>query len=105
MEDGHIVIGGRLLVFLHSDTAHATQVVDARNIRIQVDGLATVHLRSLEIIQVVFGHGTVEPRLIKIRFSIDYLVEILHGEHIVFIVESAPTSIQHPVDIVLRMCS
>ena len=105
MEDGHIVIGCRLPVFLHSDAANATQVVDARNIRIQVDGLATIHLRSLEIIQVVFGHGTIEPRLIKIRFSVDYLVEILHGEHIVFIVKSAPTRIQHPVDIVLRMCS
>ena len=63
-----VVVGNRLLVFLFPDAAESAQLIDAGDIRIEVDGLRAVVLCPGEIVKIIFRHSPVKPRLIQIGF-------------------------------------
>ena len=85
---GLIVILYRLGIFLLVDAAEATQLVGVHHIRVTFDGFSTVTLCPTEVIEIEFCHSSEEPRFKEPGFLTDGLIEILDGEHIVFIVES-----------------
>ena len=56
------------------------------------------------VVKIQFGEGSVEVRVGKIWFSLDRLVEILDGEHIVFHREDISPDHHHLLGVDLRAC-
>ena len=69
------------------DTSQTSNLVCIYHKRISFDSFRTVLFRSLEIIQIDFCQTTEKIRVRQIGFSIDNLIEILDGQHIVLEIE------------------
>jgi hypothetical protein len=88
------IITKRTVIILHSlgelllvDTTKATKFVSADNIRIALDGLRAISLCTTEVIEIIFGYATEEPRFIEPRFLADSLIKVLDREDIILIIE------------------
>ena len=97
----HRVVADRLTVFLLLNTGKATQLIDADHVGIAVQSLGAVLLGSHKIVEIVFGHAPEKPRFIEIGLGRDGLIEILHREHIVLIVEGRASDGQQAISVVL----
>jgi hypothetical protein len=53
------------------------------------------------VVQIVFRHSTVEPRLVEIGLDGDDLVKLLDGENVVLVIKCRAASHQQPVGIEL----
>ena len=92
---------GKLLLV---DTAKTTKFVGTDNIRIAFDSFRTVGLCATEVIKIVFGYTTEEPRFIKPWFLTDSLIKILNGENIILIIERRTPYHHQSVCIKLGTC-
>ena len=101
-QGGVIVADGSIEVFL-LDTAESAQLVDSHNIGIALDGLRTVVLGTVIVVEIVFGHSAIEPRFVEIGFGRDSLIKVLDAQHIVLIIESCATYHHQTVGIELCM--
>ena len=97
-----VVVADGIGEVLLLNAAQASQLIDAHHIGVALDGLRAVGLGSGEIVQIVFGNGTVVPGLKQIGLGGDGLVEILDGEHIVLIIERRASYHHQTVSIELR---
>ena len=99
--DGLSVVADGLLIFFLTDARDGAQVEYLLNIGIQFYGLGGILLSPHVVIQIELGHRTVVPRQPQIGLQCQHLVEILDGEHIIFIVQGHLAAGNQPVHIVL----
>ena len=98
---GLVIIGGGIAIFLLSDTAHSAKFIDSGHVGIQADCFRTIVLRTEIIIEIVFRQGPEIPWFIEIRLGGDYLVEILDGQNVVFIIERTAPGHDDSVNVIL----
>ena len=98
---GAVVVGDGLSELLLLNAGEPSQLIDAHDIRIALDGLRTVALCSCEVVEMIFGHPSQEPGFIEVRLDGDGLIEVLHGEDIVLIIECRPSDGDEAVGVVL----
>ncbi len=98
-----IVVDGSL-VFSEPYSHYAAKLVAVHHVWIAIDCLGAIVLRPDEIVEVVFRHGPIEPRLVKIGLCVDGLVEILYRKHIVLVIKRTAPYCHEPVSIELRHC-
>ena len=99
--EGTVVVGDGLRKLLLLDTRQATQLIDADNVGIALDGLRAVGLGTRKIVEVVFGHTTKEPRLVEVGLGCNGLIKILHAKDIVLVVERRAANCNQPFNVVL----
>ncbi len=85
-----------------SDAAESSEFIDADHKRVSVKCLGTVVFSSLVVVEIEFRQTSVEPWFVEIRFCRDHLIEILYGEHIVFIVECRLS--YHEQSVGIKLC-
>ena len=96
-----IVVADRLSIVFLLDATESAQLVDADDIRVAADGLGAVALSTGKVVEIVFRHAAIVPRLKEIGLGIDGLIEILDGEDVVLVVECRAPDGHQTVGIVL----
>ena len=99
--NGVVIVSNGLIVLLLSDATQPSQFIHTVDIGIDIHGSGDILFSPVEIIEEILCQGSVVPRFIEIRFGIDSPVEMLNGEHIVFIIQCAAPIHNQSVDIVL----
>ena len=97
-----VVIGYGLLKLALPDTRNGPKIVDIFDIGIQRDSLTCIFFGPYIIVQIILGDGAVLPWLVKVGPKRDDLVEILHGKHVVLVVEGYLSACHQPINIELR---
>ena len=98
---GKGIVLGRLNIVFLLDAAQSSQFVKTGYVWITLDGLRAVGFGPGKVVQIVFGHGTEEPRLVKIGLGRNGLIKILDGKDIVLVIKSRTTDGEQAVDIIL----
>ena len=88
------IIGNSIRKLLLLNARQSSKLVDLGHVGIALQGFAAIALGTCEVVEIVLCNSTEEPRLVKPRLGTDGLIEVLNGEHIVFIVKCC-SSIHH----------
>ena len=87
-----------------TNTCQASYLISAHHKGVSLDRLVAIGFSALVIVQIYLRQSTKEIRLEQIGFRIDYLIEILYGEHIVLKIQSITGNGHHPfrIDLCIR---
>ena len=96
-----LIIFNSPVKFALTDSGKATNLISTYHKRIALDSRITVCFRTLKIFQIQFGQSPEKIRLIQIRFSVNYLVEVLNGKYIILKIKSVSGDSHHPIRIYL----
>ena len=96
------IVADGVLVFLLIDTCESAQLVEVDDVGVTLNGCRTVALGTGEVVKVILGNGTEEPRLIEIGLGGNGLVEVLDAQHIVLVIKCRASYHHQPVGIELR---
>ena len=95
------IVADGVLVFLLIDACESAQLVEVDDVGVTLDGCRTVALGTGEVVKVILGNGTEEPRLIEIGLGGNGLVEVLDAQHIVLVIECRAANHHQPVGVEL----
>ena len=87
--------------FLELYACQSPKFIDIGQIGVSAECFIAVGLGAEIVVEIIFCHGSEKPWFIEVRFCADGLIEILDGEHIIFVIQCTPSDGQQSVCIKL----
>ena len=96
---GPLIIPDGILVFPLAYARDASYLIGVHHKRVSLQRFAAVRLSALIVVKIHLGKTAVEERLRHVRLCVNYLIEILNGQHIVLKIERVLSDGHHPFGI------